>query len=180
MRPLERAKALVGEVLSEGDWAVDATLGNGYDALFLCECVGESGRVIAFDVQEAALVSSHAKLKEAGIEEERFEFHRSGHERMAQFLDRPVKVVMFNLGYLPGEDHALTTQSKTTLLALDAAVSLLEEGGLLSIMCYPGHEEGLGESEAVKAWAADKKAEFFYAENVKEKPRSPFLVLLRK
>jgi len=180
MRPLERAKVLVKEVLESGDWAVDATLGNGHDCLFLCEGVGVEGKVIGFDVQEAALQSSRERLIAAGVEEGRFELHACGHERMGEFVRRKVKVVMFNLGYLPGADHEVTTKTETSLRALEEAVGLLEKGGLLSVMCYPGHEEGLVESEAVKEWGHEKGAEFFYADNVAEKPRSPFLVVVRK
>ena len=43
------------EILRPGDIAVDATMGNGKDTQFLCELVGETGRVYAFDVQEEAL-----------------------------------------------------------------------------------------------------------------------------
>lgn len=35
------------EILRPGDIAVDATMGNGKDTQFLCELVGETGRVYA-------------------------------------------------------------------------------------------------------------------------------------
>ena len=31
---------------------IDATSGNGFDTVFLCELVGNSGHVTAFDIQE--------------------------------------------------------------------------------------------------------------------------------
>ena len=42
-------KHFILEHLSEGDIAVDFTMGNGGDTLFLSKTVGEKGRVYAFD-----------------------------------------------------------------------------------------------------------------------------------
>ena len=35
--------------LGEGDTAVDFTMGNGYDTVFLSQTVGKSGQVVAFE-----------------------------------------------------------------------------------------------------------------------------------
>ena len=50
--------------LHEGDTAVDFTMGNGYDTVFLSKTVGEGGKVYAFDIQESALISTEHNLKE--------------------------------------------------------------------------------------------------------------------
>ena len=42
----------------EGDYVVDATIGNGYDTLFLAKLVKESGHVFGFDIQEQALINT--------------------------------------------------------------------------------------------------------------------------
>ena len=57
-------KYFILEHLGEGDVAVDFTMGNGGDTLFLSKTVGESGRVYAFDIQEEALISTRAYLEE--------------------------------------------------------------------------------------------------------------------
>ena len=49
------------EILRLGDIAVDATMGNGKDTQFLCELVGETGRVYAFDVQEEAFSAGRSR-----------------------------------------------------------------------------------------------------------------------
>ena len=46
--------------IKEGGVAVDFTMGNGHDTLWLSKAVGESGKVYAFDVQQAALDSPAA------------------------------------------------------------------------------------------------------------------------
>ena len=42
------AADILRQVLSEGDEAVDATMGNGHDTEALCRLVGPSGHVYAF------------------------------------------------------------------------------------------------------------------------------------
>lgn len=72
-----------------------------------------------------------------------------------------VAAVMFNLGYLPGGDHALTTQSETTLPALEAALKLIRHGGIVSIMVYTGHAGGKEEAEHVLSWVRGLPQRYF-------------------
>ena len=44
----------ISEHVKSGDVCIDATAGRGRDTLFLCELVGEEGKVFAFDIQEEA------------------------------------------------------------------------------------------------------------------------------
>ena len=46
---------ILEEYIEEGDICIDATAGNGGDTEFLCQKVGETGNVYAFDVQEMAI-----------------------------------------------------------------------------------------------------------------------------
>ena len=56
---------------------------------------------------------------------------------------------MFNLGWLPGGDHQITTRLQTTLAAVEQGLELLLPGGVLLICVYPGHAEGAREREAL-------------------------------
>ena len=49
------ARKLLEKAVGGGGAAVDATMGNGHDTLFLAKLVGSSGKVFAFDVQAGAL-----------------------------------------------------------------------------------------------------------------------------
>ena len=60
--------------------------------------------------------------------------------------------VMFNLGYLPGGDHRISTRKETTLEALNQALFLLKRNGILSICVYSGGDTGFEEKEAVLKW----------------------------
>lgn len=146
------AQQILSAIIREGDLAIDATAGNGHDTAFLAECVGSSGRVLAFDVQEAAITAARSKVAKAGFGP-RVEFFHESHETMGSHAtDNGVAAVMFNLGYLPGDDHELTTETRSTISALDAAAGVLKPGGILSVICYPGHAEGGVEADAVESW----------------------------
>jgi hypothetical protein len=61
-----------------------------------------------------------------------------------------VSAVMFNLGYLPRGDHAIITQSDSTVPAIAAAVKALRDGGVMTVLCYRGHAGGPEEYAAVE------------------------------
>lgn len=177
---IEMAHSLVESVVKRGDLAVDATMGNGHDTLFLMNCVGIDGKVIGFDVQQAAVDSTGRRLLDAGVDESNFDLHLVSHDQMAGYLSRESGAVMFNLGYLPGADKSLITQTEVTLDAMDAAVQNLRCGGILSVMCYPGHAGGDTEAQTVKEWFTAREGDFAYLsllkrENASEK--SPFLLV---
>lgn len=150
---LRNARYLAADYLSRlvfpGDTVIDATMGNGGDTLMLCRYVGPTGKVYAFDVQRAALESTRQKLCEAQVED-RAELILAGHETMDTGVLVPVQAVVFNLGWLPGGDHTVTTRTETTIEAISKAVKMIVPGGAVSICVYPGHEEGKRELEAVE------------------------------
>ncbi len=152
---LKSARYLAREVIlravEPGDTVVDATMGNGHDTQMLCETVGPEGRVFAFDVQAQAVEETRKRLREQGLDG-RAELILSGHEHMAEYVKGPVKAVMFNLGWLPGGDHEVTTRWETTRAAVESALNLLSPMGVLVICAYPGHAEGEREKQELAAF----------------------------
>ena len=152
---LKSARYLAREVIlravEPGDTVVDATMGNGHDTQMLCETVGPEGRVWAFDVQAQAVEETRNRLRAQGLDG-RAELILSGHEHMAEYVKGPVKAVMFNLGWLPGGDHAVTTRWETTRTAVESALDLLAPMGVLVICAYPGHAEGEREKQELTAF----------------------------
>lgn len=142
---LKSARYLARDVLEQavqpGDTVIDATMGNGHDTLMLCESVGPEGMVYAFDIQEAAVKETGELLSAHGMADRARLIH-SGHEHMREYAEEPVQAVVFNLGWLPGGDHSVTTKWETTACAVQAALELLKPGGVLVICAYPGHAEG--------------------------------------
>ena len=152
-RPTALAHQILRPLIRSGDSVIDATAGNGYDTIFLAECVGSSGKVVAFDIQEAAIASAKSRIIAAGWIQ-RVDFFQQSHVQMVDHSAvESIALIMFNLGYLPGEDHAVTTESAETLRALRIAVGLLKPGGVISVICYPGHTSGAVEAAAVEIWA---------------------------
>lgn len=156
---IEEAHARLAVTLHAGDAVIDATVGNGHDTLHLAQCVGESGHVFGFDIQEPALARTSKLLDEAGCAG-RVQLFHANHEEMASYLPLSLKgsigAAVFNLGYLPGGDKAIVTRAETTLTALDTAWSWLKESGLMTIVAYPGHAEGARETQSVRMWIRDK------------------------
>jgi len=135
------AREALTNVIRPGDTAIDATMGNGHDTEFLCEAVGEGGRVIAFDIQPEAVAATERRLLEKGILD-RAELHCAGHEQMDAYITGKVRAAVFNLGWLPGGNHSVTTRWETTRQAVEKSLDLLQPGGVTVICAYPGHPEG--------------------------------------
>ena len=58
---------LIRPHVQPGDTALDGTAGNGHDTLFLAQCVGPMGRVIAWDIQPVALERTAALLAQHAV-----------------------------------------------------------------------------------------------------------------
>ena len=172
----------VRRTVREGDTVVDATMGNGHDTLFLCELVGETGHVYAFDVQPEAILRTDERLKAACVRE-RATLLNAGHETMAQHVKEAPSAIMFNFGWLRGAQHVVTTKVETSLAAADAAVRLIIPGGIVTLCIYPGHEEGTRELKALLSWAGSLPVRTF---NVlhhcfsNAAPGTPQLILIQK
>jgi len=158
-RATEIAHLLVKERLQPGDHAVDATVGNGHDTLFLSRCVGATGRVDGFDIQAAAIAKARERVGDCPS----VSLHLRGHEEMETVVTPGVMVVMFNLGYFPSGDKTVITRPDTTLPALAASLNLLAVGGLLTIVIYPGHPGGEDEAEQVGKWVGTLDPDHFRA-----------------
>ncbi len=154
---LEHAHILAGRAVEKGGVAVDATVGNGHDTAFLARAVGADGSVVGFDVQEEALTETRQRLERDALSAP-VRLVQAGHQALARHLEEAergrVGAIMFNLGYLPGGDHSVTTRPETTRRALDAGTEVLRPGGVITAVAYTGHDGGKKEAEAVEAWAS--------------------------
>ena len=175
-------KHFILEHLKEGDTAVDFTMGNGGDTLFLTKTVGKTGKVYAFDIQEAALVSTEKHLKENGAPEN-YELICASHHRVKEFVKEPIKAGMFNLGYLPRSGNkSLYTMRETTMPAVEAAIDLLLPDGVLIIAIYPGHEEGALEGDMLREYFKTLSRFKICASefHILNSPTSPYFFLIEK
>ncbi len=139
--------------VNAGDIVIDATCGQGNDTLFLAGLVGESGKVLAFDIQAQAIIATRQKLAENNCIK-RVQLINDSHENLDKYSDEPVDAIMFNLGFLPGSKSKIITTAHTTLLAIQKALDIMQSGGLMTIVFYPGHDGGQEELNLVRDYLA--------------------------
>jgi SAM-dependent methyltransferase len=153
--PVAVAHRFIRSLIREGDLCIDATVGNGHDTIFLADLVGEKGKVLGFDVQSSAIESTRAALVKNQLSD-RVKLFEQGHETLGAELSEGgkgcLKLVVFNLGYLPGSDKSVVTQSGSTQQALEQGLANLQADGAISVIVYRGHAGGNEEYAAVEAW----------------------------
>lgn len=197
------AKQIWKNVVRPGDTVIDATCGNGHDSLHLAKLVltPTSGRLYCVDIQSDATTSTRNKflsdpLLSSFLAEERVRIITASHETFPPNIEPlSVALICYNLGYLPGAksvkidplesipdtlviSNKLITKTDTTITSLTNALPLIKNGGLLSVVAYPGHEGGEVETEAVKNFMAGLDAQVWrvYGNFPLNRPKSPVLM----
>lgn len=161
--------------ITKEDTVIDATVGHGNDTLFLAEI---AKFVYGFDIQQAAIDSTKAYLK--SFKKRNVKLFLDSHEHILDHVT-DFKGVVFNLGYLPRSDKSITTTKDTTLYALHRLTTHMNDETFIVITCYPGHEAGFVESEAVKTYSASLDENFdVLTYQFSNKPNAPFVVVIEK
>lgn len=142
---LDAVYSIWKELVQPQDIVIDATCGNGHDTLRLAAL---SNHVIAIDLQKEAL--DHAKQLINGDSVQWF--HQSHETFPENILPNTVKLIIYNLGYLPGGDKKIITQTDTTVKSIQSALPLLAPNGSITITCYNGHPGGAEEESALLAF----------------------------
>ncbi len=176
---LATEKELISRHIRVGGVCADFTMGNGHDTLWLSRAVGETGKVYAFDIQQAALDSTRALLQQENAPDN-VQLILDSHHNAGQYIKEKICVGMFNLGWLPGGDKSITTLRETTLPAVQTAISLLESGGGILLAVYPGHEEGRIEGELITEYLStlDRRKICCSKLQIVNSPTSPFFFLI--
>lgn len=155
MRLTDIVQDIIRTQLRTGDLAIDATAGNGHDTLGMAKAVGHSGTIYAIDIQAAAIEATKERLIQAQEQTQcnlLLGDHAEKLEALLPTLAHKVRLITFNLGYLPGSDKSIQTSAQSTLKALDTSIRLLAPDGRLLVTAYRGHEGGRDESQSVKQW----------------------------
>ena len=169
--------------MQQGDTVVDATAGNGHDAQLLASLVGVTGHTIAIDIQQSAVESTSSRLERDGLNADLRLADHAMELNSLRAAGLQVKAVMFNLGYLPGSDKQVTTDSGSTRAAIQAASEMLKPGGALTIIAYRGHAGGLEEATIVEQYLAELPTDQFETSRIDSdanNPTSPVLFVVRK
>ena len=134
--------------LQPGGLYVDATCGNGHDTEFLCRLAGPTGRVLALDIQPAAVENTNTRLGAAGLGAIGQALVHD-HARLAELVaPGTADCVLFNFGWLPGADHEVHSTADGSLPALQAALDALKPRGVLAAVLYSGQVIGDSEKQA--------------------------------
>ncbi len=149
MNAVQISREIINQTVKQGDIVIDATCGRGNDTLLLARLVGAAGRVYSFDIQESALQSARILLETEQLND-RVKLINADHAQISLYIDEKIHAAMFNLGYLPGGSHQITTKSLTTIKAVGETLGLLAPGGIITIVAYPGHESGAEELQELR------------------------------
>ncbi|ASS98480.1 MULTISPECIES: tRNA (mnm(5)s(2)U34)-methyltransferase [Geobacillus] len=178
------ARFLLDQAVNEGDIAVDATVGNGHDTVYLAERVGETGHVFGFDIQPEAITAASARLAEHGLCGRATLFERS-HSELLDTLPAAVhgriSGAVFNLGYLPGGNKQIATKPESTIKAVDQLLSILKPGGVIVLVVYQGHPEGKRERDALLDYVRSldqRRIHVLKYEFINRQNNPPFLLAL--
>lgn len=139
----------ISESVREGDLCIDATAGRGNDTVFLARLVGDSGRVIAFDIQEDAVASTRRLLEENNLSGRAEVLLKSHSEMDTAAEENSVSCITFNFGWLPKGDHSIFTHKDTSIPAIEKGLRLLKDGGIMTLIIYYGRETGFEERDAL-------------------------------
>jgi len=120
---------------------VDATMGNGFDTLYLRSKLDEKAFLYAFDIQKTAIENTKKRLIENKIYSN-IKLINDSHVEFKKYIDKKVDLIVYNLGYLPKGDKNITTLSESTLESIKNGMDILNYEGLIIITIYPGHIEG--------------------------------------
>ena len=111
---LSKAVKLSHDLISNIDKkivAVDATLGNGHDSLFLAN---EFKKVFSFDIQSLAIKRSQKRL----INAKNVVIINDSFINITKYYRGKIDLALFNLGFLPGSNKKITTKKEDTLAAI--------------------------------------------------------------
>lgn len=170
-----------------GDTVVDATCGNGHDTAFLAQQIGPSGRLVAIDIQPAAIESTRSRVEEAipNVDERPvIEYVLGSHSDIQQHVGSNVaSLICWNTGFLPNaSDKTIKTEIDSTIAGLEGSLEALCDGGLVSMLCYTGHEGGMEEYEAIREFASGLSSAHWKTSEFRllNSPTAPVMVLIWK
>lgn len=152
LNTLGLAHDFLRRTVQPGAHCIDATAGKGRDTALLCRLAGETGHVLAFDIQPEAIEQTRALLAQEGLHAEVIQ---DSHSNMAAYAaPESIDCIVFNFGRLPGGDPEIFTTEQTSIPALEAGLRLLKVGGVMSLSIYYGGANGYAERDALLEYLA--------------------------
>ena len=125
-------------LITKNDVCVDMTMGNGNDTYYLATL---AKHVYAFDINKQAIINTKQKVKDLN----NVSLLLDNHINFDKYINKGIKLFIFNLGYLPNSEDKTITKDSETLTAFKKAYNLLENNGYIIITFYRGHKGGKSE-----------------------------------
>ena len=173
------SKDILNQFVKEGDIALDATVGNGFDTLDLARLVGRSGKVYGFDIQKIAIENTKALLNLNGLLDKVILINDS-HENIENYIFEQLDLC---IGYLPNGDKNIKTSPSSTVISVFKALKLLKQNGILIVISYIGHQGGQEENNVLEAMLRQlnqKKYNVLKNEFINQKNSPPILYIVEK
>lgn len=178
---LNKERAIIDKFVKINDLVVDATVGNGHDILNLSKYV-KNGMLFGFDIQKKAILNTKNLLESNNVTN--YKLFNIGHENILDVLHNyvgKISLIMFNLGYLPGCNKEITTMHDTTIKAIRDSLKLLNNKGMILVVIYPGHAEGIIEHNEIQKFIISIKDKYRISEyHNTDKSNAPYLIVIEK
>ncbi len=174
---LDISHMLMSQYIKANDIAIDMTAGHGNDTIHLAN---HAKHVIAFDIQDDAILSTQKKLDEHQLSN--VTLIKDSHENFLNYVSS-FQYVVFNLGYLPKGDKSITTTSDITLKTLDLALNHLSYDGFIQLMIYMGHPKGMEESISIKSYISQLNTNDYKVLRIDlpyQDNQPPYIILIHK
>lgn len=171
---LNMVKKICIEHVTKEDFVIDMTVGNGHDTLFLASI---SKKVFGFDIQNIAIENTTKLLRENNVFN--YELFNVSHDKVSEVLNEykhNIKLILFNLGYLPCGDKSITTKHESTLKAVINSLNMLDNNGIILIVFYP-HPEGKLEAKFVLDYLKQNNIDYKEYRNTPNED-APYLVVI--
>lgn len=168
---VELSHAFLKPALHRQAHCIDATLGRGKDSqFFLDEGVR---KVYAFEIQESVCIETKEKINDS-----RLEIFLMSHEQL-DCIQQEIDAIIFNFGYCPNGNSAITTQACSSLIAVKKALVQLKRKGRMALVFYP-HETGIEEAKEIEKYLKSLDSSYDLIEIKKWNPQSPYLIGIEK
>lgn len=162
----------IKSLITKNDITIDMTLGRGLDSELLCKL---SKKVYSFDISDEAISISKNRLKDFN----NIEIIKDNHININKYIKEKVKLIIFNLGYLPYSNKTSITNKDDTLLAFKNAYNLLENNGYIIITFYIGHLGGKDEYYLLDKYINENKVNIIEKYH-QDKIDSPITYIIKK
>ncbi|MCW6664154.1 class I SAM-dependent methyltransferase [Aerococcaceae bacterium NML191219] len=160
---------------------VDGTLGKGNDLHLIMSQPDFVGRGYGFDIQETAIQLSQEKLANYPNAVLVHDSHDTIDRHLAH--ESEIHGAIYNLGYLPGGDHTITTNFDSTIRSIHQVAAKLAKKARILLVVYSGHPEGQVEKERLfaelKMWPQEQFQVLQY-EFINQRNHPPMLLVVER